>query len=127
MLFGSYAPDDFFSGFQSLKRGATRLCFPYLDQSTQNGGFTGIALVNPTDEETTVAFTLLSRAGAVKAQRSEVIAARRKYVALAGNLFPESIEIGDKIVAHGVATLAGFEIFGSGRTTLGGILAINYE
>jgi len=127
MLFGSSGGDDFFSGFQSLKRGSTRLCFPYLDESLVEGGFTGIALVNPLDEATDIDIILVDRSGEEKARKTEPLAARQKFVALARDFFSETFENGDKIVIHCETILAGFEIYGRGRTTLGGILALDFE
>lgn len=127
MLFGSSGGDDFFSGFQSLKKGSTRLCFPFLDESLVEGGFTGVALVNPLDETTNVDIILVNRAGTEKARKTEPLAARQKFVALARDFFSESFENGDKIIIHCETILAGFEIYGRGRTTLGGILAMDFE
>jgi len=126
MLFGSFAPDDRFSGFQSVKAGATGLCFPYLDLSTQPEGYTGIALVNLSDEDGSVMLQLVDQSGVVKAQRTEPLAKKQKFIALARDLFAADILNGDKIIALGTTSLAGFEIFGLGAKTLGGILALTY-
>ncbi len=127
MLFGSYAPDDRFSGFQSVKSGSSGLCFPYLDLSAQPEGYTGIALVNLSDVDGSVQLRLVDQFGAVKAQRDEPLAKKQKFVGLAKDLFAEPIAKGDKIFALGTTSLAGFEIFGLGAKTLGGILALAFE
>ena len=126
MLFGSYAPDDFFSGFQSLKRGSQMLCFPYIEPLGSDQ-FTGIALVNLGSAETTVDLELVDRAGNTRAQISRDLGPKQKLVELARDLFTETFEIGDKILVHGSTDLAGFELFGAGRRTLGGILAMDFQ
>ncbi len=86
-----------------------------------------MALVNPLDETTNVDIILVNRAGTEKARKTEPLAARQKFVALARDFFSESFENGDKIIIHCETILAGFEIYGRGRTTLGGILAMDFE
>ena len=127
MLFGSHVVGDFFSGFQSLKRGFRRLCFPHLEETVTTGGFTGIAVVNPGDENTEVTIMLIDQSGNLKAQSQRPLGPKQKIVALAADLFSETFSFGDKIVVSGSSPLAGFEIFGLGRQTLGGILAIGYD
>ena len=129
MLFGSPlgSGGDFFSGFQSTKNGSTRLCFPYLDASLDDGGFTGVVLVNTEDTGTEITLSLVDSAGVIKDSQVQNLAGKQKFVALAGNLFSEPLARGDKIIASGETKLAGFEIYGVGRATLGGILAIEYE
>ena len=126
MLFGTYPPeDDRFSGFQSVKQAANRLCFPYLDDSIAAGGLTGIALVNP-GGATQIQLQLLNVDGQLKEQTQRSLGTKEKLVALVTNLFETTIEAGDKVIAQASQPIVAFEIFGRGTRTLGGVLAVAF-
>jgi hypothetical protein len=130
MLFGTWAPGDSFSGFQSVKNLSTRLCIPYVDASTPasiaNGGFTGIALVNPS-EENQVVLRLVDANGNQKQQSAlQTLSKNQKLVTLVRNLFTQEIEEGDKVVVQSLQPIVGFALYGQGTKTLGGVLAVPY-
>jgi hypothetical protein len=127
MLFGTYPPDDRFSGFQSVKlagSNARNLCLPYLDESAA-GGYTGVALVNP-GPGNLARLRLIDVDGNEKERVDIPLSANQKLVNLASQLFDTPIEQGDKILVQSSQPVVAFEIFGRGAQTLGGILAISY-
>lgn len=130
MLFGTWPPADSFSGFQSVKNVGNRLCIPYIDASTPAsiaaGGFTGIALVNPS-EENQVVLRLVNANGVQKQQSAlQVLSKNQKLVTLVRNLFTQEIEEGDKVIVQALQPIVGFALYGQGNKTLGGVLAVPY-
>jgi hypothetical protein len=126
MLFGTNAPADSFSGFQSVKTATTRLCFPYLDESTREGGFTGIALVNPGVETFDVSLRLIDKNGRFKQGAVKTLSGNQKLVTLINDLFSTGIEAGDTVLARASQPIVAFELYGQGNRTMGGILAVAY-
>lgn len=130
MLFGTWPPADSFSGFQSVKNLGTRLCIPYVDASTTasiaNGGFTGIALVNPS-ETNQVVLRLVDANGNQKQQAPlQTLSKNQKLVTLVRNLFTQEVEEGDKVIVQALQPIVGFALYGQGNKTLGGVLAVPY-
>jgi len=127
MLFGSYAPDDRFSGFQSAKTQAKTLCLPYLDYSTADeGGWTGLALVNPQLGKASVRLELIASDGQKKDEAQITLESNQKWVNLANNTFEVDLEKGDSVLVFSDQPLSGFEIFGKSTKTLGGMLAFSW-
>lgn len=133
MLYGSF-PEiaDRFAGFQSVKTTQTKMCFPHIEQATVPGSYTGLAVVNTSNSNNNVQFRLVDQNGQTKAQEFVLLQPKQKYVNLTDTLFSEylqndSFQKDDKIVVLGTQSLAGFEVFGNGRKTMGSILAVGYE
>ncbi|MCB1053034.1 MAG: hypothetical protein H6510_15690 [Acidobacteria bacterium] len=126
MLFGSYAPDDRFSGFQSVKTGSTTLCIPYVESAFMVGGYTGIALVNPNEQVCSVTLQWVAGDGTVKQSLdlANGLNPNQKYLALIDTLFQGPFSTNDKIMVHASLPVVGFELIGQGTKQLGGMLAI---
>ena len=128
LLFGSYTPDDRFSGFQSVKSSSRTLCFPDTDMSMVDGGWTGLALVNNNQLENQVRLVLISESGEEKGVFEMTLAPRKKFIGLVSTIFQaQTLEKGDKVMAFGSLPIAGFELYGKNKETLGGILAFSWE
>ncbi len=128
MLFGSYSPDDRFSGFQSVKAPSQTLCFPDTAMSTEEGGWTGLALVNNNSSENQVRLVLLNEKGEEKGEVILTLAPMKKFIGLVKTVFQgQTLEKGDKVMAFAASPIAGFELYGKNKETLGGILAFPWN
>ncbi|PIE89061.1 MAG: hypothetical protein CR997_13105 [Acidobacteria bacterium] len=128
MLFGSYSPDDRFSGFQSVKAPSQTLCFPDTAMSTEEGGWTGLALVNNNSSENQVRLVLMNEKGEEKGEVILTLAPMKKFIGLVKTVFQgQTLEKGDKVMAFAASPIAGFELYGKNKETLGGILAFPWN
>ena len=128
MLFGTYAPDDRFSGFQSTKSLSKKLGFAFIESPQITGTWTGIAFVNPNDQENALTLQLLDSSGVIKQESELTLQPRNKIARLTTDLFANTTILdGDKIIVTGTLPLGGFELYGFQNKTLGGVLAINMD
>jgi len=132
MLFGSYASDDFFSGFQSVKVPSKTLCFPDTEMSRElnhsEGGWTGLALVNNNQIDNQIRLVLINESGEEKGSVEMILGPRKKFIGLVSSIFKDqTLEKGDKVMAFASQTIAGFELYGKNTETLGGILAFPWQ
>lgn len=119
-LFGTY--DDRFAGFESVSRLTDQLIVVHLEETITEGGWTGLALINPNENEVQLTLSLLDQNGENRETQNLTLSAREKFVGLVTTIFTNDIQEGDRIVILSTDMIAGFELFGFGQETMGSVL-----
>lgn len=125
-LFGTLPPGDQFAGFETITTLSNRLVIPHTENGISAGGWTGVALVNPTAQTADVQLRLVGADGGVKETKTATLNANVKLVQLASSLFESDIAAGDVILIESSQTIAGFVLYGSGSQTMGALVAWPY-
>ncbi len=125
-LFGTLPPGDQFAGFETITTLSNRLVIPHTENGVSAGGWTGVALVNPTAQTAEVQLRLVGADGGVKETNTATLNANVKLVQLASSLFDSDIAAGDVILIESSQTIAGFVLYGSGSQTMGALVAWPY-
>jgi len=131
-LFGSpnTSQDDNFAGLQGNFETSTSLCYPYLVSSAQF--FTGLVVVNPSEQTAQVQAHLMDAAGSVlESVTLAPLAAKSKFTTLVGNgnapLF-SNVNSGTWIQIDSDTAIAGFLLWGDhngpNRRFLSGVNAV---
>ncbi|MBP7865986.1 MAG: PKD domain-containing protein [Acidobacteria bacterium] len=99
------------------EEGFCRLALPYVYESAETGGsyFTGLTLVNVTEEPAAVLLEAFSDTGAKLGENTVVIPPNGKYARLVRLVFPavtDPLSI-RSVLVHSTRELAGFELFGN--------------
>lgn len=119
-LFGTY--DDRFAGFESVSTLSRKLLVSHLEETVTEGGWSGIALINPNDFSVDLDYVLIGADGSEKERIPGTLGALGKFVGIVTQIFTLSVEDGDKVIVESSGEIAGFELFGFGAETMGAIL-----
>ncbi|CAM2066507.1 BACON domain-containing protein [Sulfidibacter corallicola] len=125
-LFGTWAPADQFAGFESISGLSNRLAIPHTEDGVSEGGWTGVAIINPGSSAAVATARLVAADGTVKETQEVTIEPKEKLVQLVSTLFETSIAAGDVVLVESPENVAGFVLYGSGTTTMGALVAWPY-
>jgi len=122
-LFGTLGEADQWAGFEAVTDLGTRLIVPHLEEGVRDGGFTGIAIINPNPTDLALTLALVDASGVVKETALDTVAPFLQKLSIVSALFTSPIEEGDHVVVTGDLPMAGFELYGFSNRTLGAIIA----
>jgi len=122
-LFGTVGEADQWAGFEAVTNLGTRLVIPHLEDGVRDGGFTGIAIINPAESDLELELLLVAGDGTIKDTADDTVAPFLQKLSIVSTLFESAIEEGDYVVVTGNQPMAGFELYGFGNRTLGAIIA----